>query len=49
MTILFADIAAQGTVTGKTINVTGATGAANLTAADKLVLTSKGWTITGVV
>jgi hypothetical protein len=44
---LFADIAAQGTVTSKTINITGATGAAGLSAADRLVLTSRGWTITG--
>lgn len=44
---LFADIAAQGNVTSKTINITGASGAAGLTAADRLVLTSKGWTITG--
>lgn len=44
---LFADIAAQGTVVSKTINITSCTGAAGLTAADRLVLTSKGWTITG--
>lgn len=44
---LFADMAAQGNVTSKTINITGATGAAGLTAADRLVITSKGWTITG--
>jgi hypothetical protein len=44
---LFADIAAQGTVTSKTINITGATGAAGLSAANRLVITSKGWTITG--
>lgn len=44
---LFADIAAQGNVTSKTINITGASGAAGLTAADRLVLTSRGWTITG--
>lgn len=44
---LFADIAAQGNVTSKTINITGAVGAAGLTAGDRLVLTSKGWTITG--
>lgn len=44
---LFADIAAQGTVTSKTIDITGTVGAAGLTAADRLVLTSKGWTITG--
>jgi hypothetical protein len=44
---LFNDIAAQGVVTSKTINITGSTGAAGLTAADRLILTSKGWTITG--
>lgn len=44
---LFADIAAQGTVTSKTINITGCTGAAGLSAANRLVITSKGWTITG--
>lgn len=49
LNLLFADIAAQGNVTTKTINVTGATGATGLTAADKLVITSKGWSITGVV
>jgi hypothetical protein len=49
LNLLFADIAAQGNVTTKTINVTGATGVAGLTAADRLVITSKGWSITGVV
>jgi hypothetical protein len=44
---LFADIAAQGNVSAKTIDITGATGAGGLTAADRLVLTSRGWTITG--
>jgi hypothetical protein len=44
---LFNDMAAQGTVTSKTINITGATGAAGLTAGDRLIITSKGWTITG--
>ena len=44
---LFNDMAAQGNVTSKTINITGATGAAGLTAADRLIITSKGWTITG--
>lgn len=44
---LFNDMAAQGTVVSKTINITGATGAAGLTAADRLIVTSKGWTITG--
>jgi hypothetical protein len=44
---LFADMAAQGSVTSKTINITGAAGAAGLTAGDRLVITSIGWTITG--
>ena len=44
---LFNDIAASGTYTSKTINITNATGAASLTAADRLILTSRGWTITG--
>lgn len=44
---LFNDIAAQGTVTSKTINITSATGAAGLTAANRLILTSRGWTIIG--
>jgi hypothetical protein len=44
---LFADLAAQGNVSAKTITITSATGAAGLTAADRLVLTSRGWTITG--
>jgi hypothetical protein len=44
---LFNDIAAQGTVTSKTINITGCAGASSLTSADRLILTSKGWTITG--
>lgn len=44
---LFNDMAAQGVVVGKTINITSATGAAALTAADRLIVTSKGWTITG--
>jgi len=44
---LFNDLAAQGTVTTKTINITSASGAAGLTAADRLILTSRGWTITG--
>ncbi len=44
---LFADMAAQGNVTSKAINITSATGAAGLTSADRLVITSKGWTITG--
>jgi hypothetical protein len=44
---LFTDMAAQGNVVSKTINITGATGAAGLTAADRLIVTSRGWTITG--
>jgi len=43
----FADIAAQGSVSGKTINITSATGAAGLSPSDRAVLTSIGWTITG--
>ena len=44
---LFNDMAAQGNVTTKTINITSCTGAASLTAGDRLIITSKGWTITG--
>ena len=44
---LFNDMAAQGIVVSKTINITTATGTAALTAADRLIVTSKGWTITG--
>lgn len=44
---LFNDIAATGTYTGKTINITGCVGTSSLTASDRLILTSKGWTITG--
>lgn len=44
---LFNDMAAQGAVVSKTINITGATGAAGLTAGDRSIITSKGWTITG--
>jgi hypothetical protein len=44
---LFADMAAQPNVTSKTINITAATGAAGLSAGDRAVVTSKGWTITG--
>lgn len=46
LNILFADIAAQGAVSGKVINIEGTVGTAGLTAADKLVLTDIGWTIT---
>jgi hypothetical protein len=44
---LFNDMAAQPAVSGKQINILSATGAAGLTAADRLIVTSKGWTITG--
>jgi hypothetical protein len=44
---LFNDMAAQGNVVSKTINITTAIGTAGLTAADRLIITSKGWTITG--
>ena len=44
---LFADMAAQPVVVSKTINITSATGAAGLSAGDRLVITSRGWTITG--
>lgn len=44
---LFNDISAQGTVTGKTINITSATGAAGLTPANRAIITSIGWTIIG--
>jgi hypothetical protein len=44
---LFNDMAAQPAVVSKTINITRATGAAALTAANRLIVTSKGWTITG--
>jgi hypothetical protein len=45
--LLFNDIAGQGTIASKTINISGCTGASSLTASDRLILTSKGWTITG--
>lgn len=44
---LFNDMAAQGTVTSKTINITGATGTSGLTATDRQIITTRGWTITG--
>jgi hypothetical protein len=47
---LFTDMtsmATGSTVTTKTIDITSATGAAGLSAADRLIVTSKGWTITG--
>jgi len=44
---LFNDMAAQGAVVSKTINITSATGAAGLTAPNRAIITSLGWTITG--
>jgi hypothetical protein len=44
---LFNDMAAQPVVVSKTINITGATGTSGLTPADRLIITSRGWTITG--
>jgi hypothetical protein len=44
---LFADMAAQPVVTSKVINISNCTGAAGLTVGDRLVITSRGWTITG--
>ena len=44
---LFNDLAAQGSVTSKTIDITSATGAAGLTAANRQIITNIGWTITG--
>ncbi len=44
---LFNDIAATGTYTSRNIYITGCTGASSLTAADRLIITSKGWIITG--
>jgi len=44
---LFNDMALQGNVVSKTINITTATGTAALTTADRLIVTSKGWTIIG--
>ncbi len=44
---LFNDMAAQGTVVSKTINITGAIGAAGLTTANRQIITTRGWTITG--
>jgi hypothetical protein len=35
------------TITAKTINITGASGAAALTAGERAIATGKGWTITG--
>jgi hypothetical protein len=35
------------TITSKTINITGASGAASLTPANRAIATGKGWTITG--
>ena len=44
---LFNDMAAQGPVTAKTINITLATGASALTAGERAIITSIGWTIIG--
>jgi len=44
---LFNDLALQPNVTGKTIDITSATGTAGLTAGDRAIVTAKGWTITG--
>jgi hypothetical protein len=44
---LFNDLAAQGSVTSKTIDITSATGAAGLTAGNRQIITNIGWTITG--
>jgi hypothetical protein len=44
---LFNDMAAQPSVVSKTINISSATGTAALTAGNRLIITSKGWTITG--
>jgi len=44
---MFNDMAAQASVVSKTVDITGAVGASGLTAADRLIVTSKGWTITG--
>jgi len=41
---LFNDLT---TVSGKTINITGASGASSLTAPQRAIATGKGWTITG--
>ena len=42
---LFNDLAAKANVTGRTINITGNPGVASLTAGDRNIITSKGWTI----
>lgn len=44
---LFTDLAAGPAVSGRTINITLATGAAGLTLANRQIVTNKGWTITG--
>ena len=44
---LFTDMAAQGAVVSKTINITSATGTAGLTLANRQIITNNGWTITG--
>lgn len=44
---LFNDMAAQGNVTSKTINITSAVGVGGLTTTDRQIITTRGWTITG--
>jgi hypothetical protein len=44
---LFADIAAQGNVISKTIDISNTVGASGLSLANRQVLTTRGWTITG--
>lgn len=44
---LFYDLANQGSVSGKTINITGALGASGLSTEDRAIITNRGWTITG--
>ena len=44
---LFNDMAAQGNVVSKTINITNASGAAGLSVTNRQIITNKGWTITG--
>jgi len=45
-TALIALFNSLGTVTGKTIKITGNPGVSSLTAADLLIATNKGWTVT---
>lgn len=44
---LFNDIAAQGTVVSKQIDITGSTGTAGLTTTNRQIITTKGWFIVG--